>query len=596
MSSLMTESSDRIKEEVRDRTDIVELVREYLPNMRRKGRAFWACCPFHQEKTASFQVNPEMRIFHCFGCGVGGDVFSFVMKLEGLTFPEALEKLGERVGIRVEFKRRPETPEEKERVKLKELLESAAEYYHGVFQKAGEAKAARDYVAKRKISEETVERFRLGFAPRGGGLLEKASKKGYGPEILIRAGLAAKREDRVRDFFWSRVLFPIRNGKGETVGFGGRILDDGNPKYLNSPDSPWFSKRKILYGLFEGLPEMRKSRHAILLEGYTDVLAAHQHGITNACATLGTALTEDHVALLKRYADSMTIVFDPDAAGAAAALRGAELVLSKGLTVSIATLPDGLDPDEFLHERGPAAFRDALVSADDLASFRTRLLLKGRALPLSPQDKSTVAGEVLQTVRLCPDEVLKAEWLRRLADAIGADEAGLRLQLDKGGVPTARPRREQPSRAASRPLPPQDRDIMLCLIRSPGLAAADEKTTGDILVDEEDFSDERARSIFRKMRELLDRRTGGGDGEGWADRLLELLEGADAALARELFCDEREVKDPAQMLGGIVGRERRQRRLDALEPRIRSGKASADEQQEYMRLLVELKGTRRGER
>lgn len=574
-------------EDIRERTDIVELVREYIPGLKRAGRNHKACCPFHQEKTPSFMVNPEKQIFHCFGCGKGGSVFDFVMEMEGLSFREAMEKLAERAGLRIARPERKMGPKEKERVEALRALEFAREHYHELLLNLPEAEKARKYLAKRGVSRETIEKFKIGFAPRAKSLLPAAARKGFTSDVLKRAGLAADRQGRVRDYFWDRVVYPILNSRGEVVGFGARMLGEGEPKYLNSPDSGVFSKGRVLYGLHDALPAVRKDRKALLLEGYMDVIAAHQFGVRHACAPLGTALTEDHVAMLKRYAERVAIVFDPDAAGAKAALRGAELLLEKGVSVVVATLPDGLDPDELLHKRGTKALAAALKEAEDLVSYKTRLLLEAVDGVPGPEDKARVAREVLETIRKTPDEVLKSEWTRRLSELLSVDVRALEAQLRKGGG--KRPGRPEAKRAPSAPLPVEERDVLLCLLKSPALAQGGE------LVAETDFTDERARRVFTALLEVLGRSEGH---EAWAARLLEALQPGDAVLVRELFVDAREVADPERVAAEIVGRMRKTRRLAEIEPLVIGGKPGAPVDpelcREYNRLLKELKGTRKG--
>ncbi len=426
-----------------------------------------------------------------------------------------------------------------------------------------------------------IEQFGLGFAPRQGGISAALSKAGFAAAILQRAGLVVRREDRAREMFWSRLLFPIRNMKGETVGFGGRVLGEGEPKYLNTAETELFSKGKVLYGLHEASAALRKARKALVLEGYMDVIGAHQFGFANAVAPLGTALTEEHAALLKRWADAVIIVFDPDAAGAAAAVKGAELLLEKGFSVSVATVPEGLDPDEFLHKRGPEAFQAALDSAEDLASFKTRVILKGRTGVIAAEEKSRIAGVVLDTIRRCPDEVLKGEWVRRLAQTLSLDEGSLHRQLAKGALEPAPRRRPAPAGAQlHKDLPPDDREILLSLLRQPALA-------GQGLVEEADLADPRAKAIFRRLREA-----------GPGPRLLEGLAEDAAPLAREILCDAREVPDPAKRVAEVVGRTRRERRLKELEPifmaAIAEGKVDPELKAEYQRLRAELQGTRKG--
>ncbi|MBI3299318.1 MAG: DNA primase [Elusimicrobia bacterium] len=588
--------ADSVVEQVRDRSDIVEVVREYVPALKAAGRNHKACCPFHQERTPSFNVNPEKQIYHCFGCGAGGDVFSFVMKLEGLAFLEAVAKLGERLGIRVEPEERELSPAERERIGGRKALEAAREHYHKLLMTSPEAEEARQVLKKRGVSPEMTDAWGLGFAPRSGGIGLALTKLGIGAPALLRAGLIVKREDRMREMFWARLLFPIRNGKGETVGFGGRVLGEGEPKYLNTSETDYFSKGKVLYGMHEALPALRRERKALVLEGYMDVIALHQFGFTNAVAPLGTALTEDHAALLKRWVDSVVIVFDPDAAGSSAAVKSAELLLEKGFSVAVATIPDGLDPDELLHQRGAAAFRSLLDAAVDLPEFKTRVLMSRFTGALSHEDKAKVAGQVLETIRKCPDDVLKGEWITRLSQILSVNESTLLSQLAKG-VHAAPDRALSRGSAASKALgaaapkaavPVDDREVLLALLRMPQLAAGG-------LVEEADFADPRSRGVFRRLLALL---AEGRPREGWTARMLEGLSDDEAGAARELLCDARELRDPEKLVAEVVGRARKARRLKELEPLVlgAAGGGAVDPglRDEYRRLLSDLKGMKRG--
>ncbi|MBI5243357.1 MAG: DNA primase [Elusimicrobia bacterium] len=592
----MARIADSTLEDIRQRVDIVELVREYLPNLKRGGRSWKACCPFHQEKTPSFTVNPERQIFHCFGCQAGGDVFSFVMKMENLEFMEAVEKLAGRAGVRLAVEAREEGPRQKERRLLLSAVEFARGFYHDFLMREAEAAAARRYLAGRSVKADTVRAFKLGYAPRGAeALLKAAGRKGFDAPLLVKAGLAARREDGThRDYFWARILYPIQNARGETAGFGARVLGDGEPKYLNSPETPLFSKGRILYGFFEGISRIRKERRAALMEGYMDVLAAHQVGFTHACAPLGTALSEDHAALIRRYAEDAVILFDPDAAGAAASLRGAEILLERGVKVRVATVPGGLDPDELLMKSGPRALAKCLEEAEDLAEFRTALSLKGRSGAfLEPEEKSRVAAEVLRTIRLCSDEVLKREWVRRLAERLSTDEESLLLELRRSeqrprGRPVPAPAGTGPS---AKPLPAAEEYVLFCLLKDPSLALSDE------LVAESDFSDPRARGVFAGMR----RAYGGAAGPAAPERVLDALEGEERSLVSALLVDERTIADPRSELTLKVGRLRKERRLREIEPLVmnmRLAEASAEGVELYeecVRLRGELQGSK-GER
>jgi len=569
-------------EAIRSRIEIGELVAEYVNPLTRAGRNLKGRCPFHQERSPSFIVSPERQTFHCFGCGEGGDAFTFLMKIENLSFMEAAEKLAGKAGIKLEQKDEVFGPEQKERLKFKELLEFAAGHYHAVLLKAPGAQAARQYFAGRKLTAKTLEEFRLGFAPGGSSLLEAAGKAGFGPELLVKVGLAAPQKSapgKFRDYFYDRVMFPIRDAKGATVGFGGRIMGDGEPKYLNSPESPAFSKGRVLYGLFEGLAAVRKARKAVLMEGYMDVIAAHQHGLVQACAPLGTALTADHASLIKRYAGEVAIVFDADSAGLNAAVRGAEVGLAAGLGVRIATVPSGKDPDEFLHAKGLEAFKtDCLMKATDLADFKTELLISKEKQPLSPQAKSQVAKSVLATIDQCPDEILNAECTRKVGQRLGVPEEALRRQMDKTPAPHARRTHETPV-VERLTLDASDRQILRLLLKAPALTAQAAAA---------DFVSEPARRIWKSLSDL------NPWGDGWA-LSLEAQPGGEGALVSELLveADELDVEAPEALLKTILGRKRGMARYQVLQAMHREGKLDPELTAEFQKLLTELKGTRR---
>lgn len=593
---------------IRSRLDIVELVGEYIP-LTRAGRHMKARCPFHQERSPSFTVSPERQTFHCFGCGEGGDAFSFVMKSENLSFMEAAEKLALRAGVKIEADREM-GPADKERIKIREANEFAAHHYHDLLKKDPAAEAARAYAAKRRLSKASVDGFLLGFSPRNGNLVPASLKKGFSEEILMKAGLAARRADgSVRDYFFDRFMFPIRDVKGAFVGFGGRTMGDGEPKYLNTSETPVFSKSKVLYGLYEGLAETRKARKTHLMEGYMDVISAHQHGLKNACAPLGTALTPEHALLIKRYVEKLFIVFDADAAGQAAAVRGAEAAISVGIKVLVATVPEGKDPDELLNAKGLAALEGALGSgleptahdfdpswrferikggsetSRDLVDFKTELLIK-KAGELTPEAKSAIAKEILLTIAQSPDDVIKDEWVRRLAHRLGITEDSLRRAGGKA-IPQSN-RRPMPPPSSPRTaegaihpviLPPADLQLLGILFKTP--ASADELV-------KEDLESASSREIVAALRTIP------LDGK-WAPRLLDALQPAERAVASRLLSDELGYDDPGATLRALIGKRRSQRRLKEIEPLVLSGNATVDPglREEFSRLVAELKGTKR---
>ena len=337
--------NNNIVETIKERLDIVEFIRQYVPHLKRAGKTYKACCPFHKEKTPSFTCDSEKGLFYCFGCQAGGDIFEFLMRMENLSFNEAVRKLADIAGVEYQ-PLKPLTGEEQRRIGARKLLDYAKTFYHKNLMSAG-GEFARNYVKNRNLTKETCVKFQLGFAKNEStGFCKTAFAAGYTDKQLKEAGLCVIASYGARDYYRGRLMFPIINQRNETVGFGGRILGDGEPKYLNSPETLLFTKSRVLYGLNFAGPAIRRTGFAVLLEGYMDVIGCHQGGVENTVAPLGTSLTPDHARLLKRYSDNVIVLFDPDSAGIRAALRGALILIEQGLFVRVASLPDGLDPDE----------------------------------------------------------------------------------------------------------------------------------------------------------------------------------------------------------------------------------------------------------
>jgi DNA primase len=573
-------------ENIRTRLDIVELVSEYVPGLQKAGRNMKGRCPFHQERTPSFIVSAERQTYHCFGCGEGGDAFKFVMKLENLSFTDAVEKLAARAGVKIETQEEL-GPEAKERLKLKELLAYAADWYNERLKNSPDADAARRYLSSRKVSPASVAAWRLGYSPRSSAFVEAAAKKGWTKDQLIKAGLAAPSKQQagtLRDYFYDRLMFPIFDAKGAVIAFGGRTLGDGEPKYLNSPETPLFSKSRVLYGLSHGAPTIRKSRRAMLMEGYMDVIAAHQHGLSTACAPLGTALTQDHVALLARYATEVFIVFDADNAGLNAAVRGAELLLAKGFGVRIVTVVDGKDPDELLHEKGVPAFEACLKVAVDLVEFKTELLVSRQEQPLTSEAKSAIAKDVLATIEQCPDEILKSEWLRRLAGRLNVPVSAISKQGQI--VNSANSRRahygeqaESPKPVAGAVIAGPDEELLLHLFKQPNLS---------VMPTEEDFISAPAKHIWKALRALEPWPA------DWSHKLMEAVGSAEkTALQRMLLKADEMSKDEIELrVRRAVEKGRRERRYNELRQLLRENKAvDAKITEEFIRLTAEMKGS-----
>lgn len=414
-------------QEIRERTDIVQVVSSYLP-LRRSGANHLGLCPFHAEKTPSFNVNASRQIFHCFGCGVGGNVFSFLMRMEGLSFPEAARRLGDQVGIVVEAEE-PTPAEVREREEIDRLArvgEVACEFYHRILMEAPEGGPARRYLKSRGYDGEAARSFRLGYAPDGWETLAShLASKGFDPRWARELGLIRTREGGGDyDLFRRRLLFPILDPQGRVVAFGGRVLDDSLPKYINSPESRLYHKGRLLYGLYQAKDGMRRSGEGIVVEGYFDHLALARAGFGNAVATCGTALTADHARLLKRYAGRLLLLFDQDGAGRKATFRAMEALLAEGLHPAVIELDPGEDPDSFMVRRGGDAFRRRMESARPALEvfMETELAAGGDGV----EGRARAAQEVAARIALLPGEIERDLYLKDLARKTGVDEGLLR--------------------------------------------------------------------------------------------------------------------------------------------------------------------------
>jgi len=398
-----------VKEQVRQATDIVDLIGASL-TLRREGRQYRGTCPWHDDTRPSLQVNPERQSWKCWVCDIGGDIFSFVMKRDGLTFPEALEFLADRAGVT--HQRHGNAKHHNQKKQLYRVAAWAEEVYHRTLLEDPAGAPARDYLQERKMSDEMIRRFRLGFAPDDWSwLLRKAERDSIPINELSALGLVAtsSRTGKPYDRFKGRVLFSIRDAQQRPIAMGGRILPqwaEQNPaKYINSPESPLFSKSQSLYALDIAKDHKTPSgetRSMIVMEGYTDCLAAHEYGFTNCVACLGTALTEQHVQLLSRYADRITLVLDGDAAGLAAADRALNLFLSGGLELRILSLPKGLDPCDYLQESGQEAFADLLRTAPDALEHKINITTRGKTPKIGTHQAATALEDILATMARAP--------------------------------------------------------------------------------------------------------------------------------------------------------------------------------------------------
>jgi len=421
----MARFSDDKLEEVRTRADIVEVIGAHV-RLKRAGRNFVGLCPFHNEKTPSFSVNAERGFFHCFGCGAGGTVFNFVMRTEGLSFPEAIESLARRYSVTLPERGAEGGPGAGERDGALRANQIAADFFVHVLWKTPDGAAAREYLSARGVAAETARTFMLGFAPERPANLARALEKRGLLAAAVRLGLVKQDGAGTRDMFRGRLMFPIRDGQGRVLAFGGRVLDQRLPKYINSPESPLYSKSRNVYGLYEARAAIASTDRAIVVEGYLDAIAVWQAGFKETVASLGTALTVDQLRLLGRLTRNVLACFDGDAAGRKASLRALEIFLAAGLLGRGIFIPPGFDPDTFIKERGAQAFAELIASADLLVDYFLAEQAAAARGSLEARARAAAAvAEVLKAVHNAFEFDLLA---RKAADALGVGEEVLRAE------------------------------------------------------------------------------------------------------------------------------------------------------------------------
>ena len=434
--------SDEDIARVRDAVDIVAVVQEYVP-LRQRGREFWGNCPFHGEKTPSFHVRPQTQTWHCFGCNQGGDVFKFLMLKEQFDFPEAVRYLAGKTGITI-------TEEEGGmpsgyRARLLACCDETASFYHLQLMrgKAEGCAAARTYLGSRGFGGDIPKKWNLGYAPGRGSLVSHLRSKGFTDKEMVDANVALRNDrGQVRDRFYERVMFPIRDLQGRTIAFGGRVIGQGEPKYINTSNCPLFSKRANMFGIDFAKSPIVTSGASIVVEGYTDVISMHRAGFENTVATLGTALTPQHVKLLTRFASKVIYLFDGDAAGQKAADRAAELITAavapesgnRQVTLHVAVIPDNMDPVEFIDARGEQAMRELLDGAQPLLKFVIDRRLASYDLS-TPEQRAVALPHVLEPLVPIRESILADEYVNYLADIFKLDFQRMRRELDKAPMP-----------------------------------------------------------------------------------------------------------------------------------------------------------------
>ncbi len=492
--------SEELIEEIRSRNDIVDVVSGYV-RLQKKGSSHWGLCPFHNEKSPSFSVNGERQMFHCFGCGAGGNVYTFIMNYENYSFPEAVKLLAQRAGVSL-----PEPDESEDakkragrRARLLEVNRAAAKFFYYQLRTL-HGEVGRRYLQKRELTEETMRRFGLGFAGKNGAeLVQYLRSKGFEDELIKDAGLASYSERHgMASQFWNRVMFPIQDINHRVIGFGGRVLGDGEPKYLNSPETMIFDKRRNLYGL--NYARTARSGNIILCEGYMDVIAMHQAGFGQAVASLGTAFTPEQANLLRRYTDNVLLAYDSDGAGVKAALRGIGILREAGLAGKVIDMRPYKDPDEFMKALGREAFEERIGKAENSFFFEIRIL-EGQFDMNDPEQKTRFHREIAKRLCSFSEEMERENYLQAVSEKYFVSAESLRKLVVSYASQTglAKPA-ERPRSGVQRKNAPEEnvknaqRLLITWLSEEPGLYGRVSK-----YISPRDFTVELYRTVAERM-------------------------------------------------------------------------------------------------
>jgi DNA primase len=418
-------------EQIRQRASIVEIASQYT-SLKKRGSRFIGLCPFHSEKTPSFMVDEGKQLYHCFGCGAGGDIFTLIMEKESLSFPESVRYLAEKYNIELPKKRlSPKAQSMKE--KLLKITSDALAFYKKNLFNTREGKSALEYLKKRGISEDIIDKFKLGYAQNSwDSLVKYFQQKNTDMKLIEKTGLVMRRKDGqgFYDRFRGRIMFPILDVSGKSVAFGGRTLFNDKSKYLNSPDSPIYTKGQVLYGLNLSKESVRESKQMILVEGYTDFLSLYQRGITNDAASLGTSLTEDQAALASRFTRNIAIAYDPDDAGKKAACRAVSLCFAQGIRTQVICFPKGQDPDDYITKNGPEKFKSLLRESPSGLQFLIREYTKDKNLD-DPENKAEVARNIMESIKNIPDSLVQSEYIKKTSEYLSIEENEIRKIIDE---------------------------------------------------------------------------------------------------------------------------------------------------------------------
>lgn len=564
----MARYSEEILNEIRQSNDIVDVISQYV-HLKRSGRNYFGLCPFHNEKSPSFSVSPDKQIFHCFGCGVGGNVITFVSQIEGLNFVETVQMLAERANIQLPtLQNNGDTQREILKDKVYKVNEFTAEYYHQNLYKP-QAKIAQEYVKKRQLTNETLKSFRIGFSGKFDELYQELKKQGFQEQEILESGLVNKNErGQYIDRYRNRLMFPICDARGRVIAFGGRVLDDSKPKYINSPENVVYSKGRHLFGL--NVAKKGDTKKLLIVEGYMDVISLHQRGITNVVAPLGTALTEQQGWLLRKNSEQIILSFDSDDAGIKAKLRAIDILQNMGCDLRVIQLEGAKDPDEYILKYGNMRFQNAVEKAFSVVEFKARILKKELDLN-NTNDKIKFLNEIAKLISKVDNTMEREVYIEKIAkeydiskEAINAEVNKLTYKNDKSEkiLEKARPvitHRKTETKEISETIKKRENTIISILL------------TGDLSIFEiikqnikpEDFQDEINQEIAKKLYEEFEK------GNSNINGIIDNLEQEQQNRITMIMAEDYEIQDLEKAIDDIIQAYKRDklnnRKLEILE-------------------------------
>ena len=564
----MARYSEEILNEVRQSNDIVDVISQYV-HLKRSGRNYFGLCPFHNEKSPSFSVSPDKQIFHCFGCGVGGNVITFVSQIEGLNFVETVQMLAERANIQLPtLQNNGDTQREILKDKVYKVNEFAAEYYHQNLYKP-QAKMAQEYVKKRQLTNETLKSFRIGFSGKFDELYQELKKQGFQEQEILESGLVNKNErGQYIDRYRNRLMFPICDARGRVIAFGGRVLDDSKPKYINSPENVVYSKGRHLFGL--NVAKKGDTKKILIVEGYMDVISLHQRGITNVVASLGTALTEQQGWLLRKNSEQIILSFDSDEAGIKAKLRSIEILQNMGCDLRVLQLEGAKDPDEYILKYGNMRFQNAVDKAFSVVEFKVKILKKELDLD-NTNDKIKFLNEIAKLISKVDNTMEREVYIEKIAkeydiskEAIYAEVNKLTYKNDKSEkiLEKAKPvvvHKKEETKEISEAIKKRENTIISILL------------TGDLSIFEiikqnikpEDFQDEINKEIAKKLYEEFEK------GNSNINGIIDNLEQEQQNQITMIMAEDYEIEDLEKAIEDIIQAYKRDklnnRKLEILE-------------------------------